>query len=55
MQPGHHVCLRTTAPCIYMGQCDGEIRELSEAHVKCMVLSVAWRNVRDKWRELGDA
>ena len=39
----------------YMGQCGGVIRELSEARVKCMVLSVAWRNVGDDWRKLRDA
>ena len=27
----------------------GVIRELSEADVKGMLLSVAWRNVRDEW------
>ena len=27
------------------------IRELSEADVKGMLLSVAWRNVRDEWRK----
>ena len=27
------------------------IRELSEADVKVMLLSVAWRNVRDEWRK----
>ena len=27
----------------------GVIRELSEAHMKGMLLSVAWRNVRDEW------
>ena len=29
----------------------GVIRELSEAEVKCMLLSVAWRNVKDEWRK----
>ena len=29
----------------------GVIREISEADVKGMLLSVAWRNVRDKWRK----
>ena len=29
----------------------GVIRELSEADVKGMLLSVAWRNVRDEWRK----
>ena len=28
----------------------GVIRELSEVDVKGMLLSVAWRNVRDEWR-----
>ena len=27
------------------------VRELSEAEVKCMLLSVAWRNVKDEWRK----
>ena len=27
------------------------IRELSEADVKGMLLSVAWRNVREEWRK----
>ena len=29
----------------------GVIRELSEADMKGMLLSVAWRNVRDEWRK----
>ena len=29
----------------------GVIRELSEADVKGMLLSVAWRNVREEWRK----
>ena len=29
----------------------GVIRELSEADVKGMLLSVAWRNVKDEWRK----
>ena len=29
----------------------GVIRELSEVDVKDMLLSVAWRNVRDEWRK----
>ena len=29
----------------------GVIRELSEVDVKGMLLSVAWRNVRDEWRK----
>ena len=29
----------------------GVIRELSVADVKGMLLSVAWRNVRDEWRK----
>ena len=29
----------------------GVVRELSEAEVKCMLLSVAWRNVKDEWRK----
>ena len=29
----------------------GVVRELSEAEVKYMLLSVAWRNVKDKWRK----
>ena len=33
----------------------GVIRELSEADVKGMLLSVAWRNVRDDWRKEIDA
>ena len=27
------------------------IRKLSEADVKSMLLSVAWRNARDEWRK----
>ena len=27
------------------------IRELSEADMKGMLLSVAWRNLRDEWRK----
>ena len=27
------------------------VRELSEVEVKCMLLSVAWRNVKDEWRK----
>ena len=27
------------------------VRELSEAEVKCLLLSVAWRNVKDEWRK----
>ena len=41
-----------------VGRCVGKfgwqdmsmIRELSEADVKDMLLSLAWRNVRDEWR-----
>ena len=29
----------------------GVIRELSEADLKGMLLSVTWRNVRDEWRK----
>ena len=29
----------------------GVIRELSEVEVKCMLLSMAWRNVKDEWRK----
>ena len=29
----------------------GVVRELPEAKVKCMLLSVAWRNVKDEWRK----
>ena len=29
----------------------GAIRELSEVDVKDMLLSVAWRNVRNEWRK----
>ena len=29
----------------------GVVRELSEVEVKCMSLSVAWRNVKDEWRK----
>ena len=29
----------------------GAIREVSEVDVKGMLLSVAWRNVRDEWRK----
>ena len=28
----------------------GVIREISEADVKGMLLSVAWRNVKDEWK-----
>ena len=31
----------------------GVVKELSEAEVKCMLLSVAWRNVKDEWRKEG--
>ena len=29
----------------------GVVMELSETEVKCMLLSVAWRNVKDEWRK----
>ena len=29
----------------------GVVKELSEAKVKCMLLSVAWKTVKDKWRK----
>ena len=29
----------------------GAIRELSEADVTGILLSVAWKNIRDKWRK----
>ena len=29
----------------------GVVREMSEPELKCMLLSVAWRNVKDEWRK----
>ena len=47
--------MRIICSCVHkfgwQGVGGGVIRELLEAEVKGTLLSVAWRNVRDKWRK----
>ena len=47
--------MRSTGRCFskfeWQDMSGGVVRELSEVEVKCMLLSVAWRNVKDEWRK----
>ena len=52
---GRGSCMRSIGRCIgkfgWQDTSGGVVKELSEVEVKCMLLSVAWRNVKDKWRK----
>ena len=47
--------MRSIGRCVgkfgWQDESGGVIRKLSETDVKGMLLSVAWRNVRDEWRK----
>ena len=55
MECGRGSWMRSIGRCIgrfvWQDMSGGVVRELSGVEVKCMLLSVAWRNVKDEWRK----
>ena len=55
MECGRGSWMRSIGRCIgrfgWQDMSGGVVREMSEAKMKCMLLSLAWRNVKDEWRK----